>query len=86
MFEAYKKNKKEPIRTEKDFKGFQFLLVLFSFLYYVSNMIINRPGVAGAVLQSASLLIKWVSEPFPPNLQDIINHKPEELGKESFYD
>ena len=28
------------MRTEKDFKDFQFLLVLFSFLYYVSNMTI----------------------------------------------
>ena len=28
------------MRTEKDFKGFEFLLVLFVFLDYVSNMTI----------------------------------------------
>ena len=42
--------------------------------------VFNRPGVAGAVLQTPSSLIDSVSEsvsqPFPPNLQDIINHKP----------
>ena len=42
--------------------------------------VINRPGLAGAVLQTPSSLINSVSEsvsqPFPPNLQDIINHKP----------
>ena len=43
------------------------------------SSIINRPGVAGAVLQSASSF-HWVSQPFPHNLQNIINHKPEELG------
>ena len=42
--------------------------------------IINRPGVAGAVLQSPPLLIDSVSQPFPPNLQNTINHKPKELG------
>ena len=41
--------------------------------------LINRPGVAGAVLQTASSLIKSVMHPFPPNLQDIINPKPLEL-------
>ena len=35
------------------------------------DILINRPGVAGAVLQT----------PFPPNLQDVINHKPQELVK-----
>ena len=44
----------------------------------------NRPGVAGAVLQSASLLIKSLRKPFPPNLQNIINYKPEELGSRNF--
>ena len=38
--------------------------------------IFNRPGVAGAVPQTPLLLIDSVGEPFPPNLQDIINHKP----------
>ena len=36
--------------------------------------VFNRPRVAGAVLQSASSLIKSLNEPFPPNLQNIINH------------
>ena len=45
---------------------------------------INRPGVAGAVLQSALSLIYWVSEPFPHNLQNIRNHKPEEPGSWNF--
>ena len=48
----------------------------------------NRPGVAGAVLQSASWFIhsvsQSVSQPFPPNLQNIINRKPEELGSWNF--
>ena len=38
-------------------------------------VIINRPGVAGAVLHTASLLIKSVTQPFPPDLHNIINHK-----------
>ena len=41
------------------------------------NPIFNRPGVAGAVLQSPLLLIdsfiKAVRDPFPPSLQNIIN-------------
>ena len=36
----------------------------------------NRPGVAGAVLQTPSSLIDSDNQPFPPNLQNIINHKP----------
>ena len=47
--------KKGPIRTEKDFKGFQFFLVLLSFLYYVSNMTI----LIGLVLLS-SFQFPWV--------------------------
>ena len=31
--------------------------------------VINRAGVAGAVLQTASSLIDWVTQPFPPDLQ-----------------
>ena len=50
-------------------------------------MLINRPGVAGAVLQTALWFIKWVSEwvsqPFPPDIQNIIASKPLEL--ESWY-
>ena len=39
----------------------------------------NRPGVAGAVLQTPSSFINSVSSPFPPNLQDITNPMPLEL-------
>ena len=46
--------------------------------------VFNRPGVVGAVLESASSLIKSLSQPFPPNLQDIINHKPEKLSSWNF--
>ena len=46
--------------------------------------IFNRSGVVEAVLQSALWFIdsfsQSVSQPFPPNIQNIINHKPEELG------
>ena len=38
-------------------------------------VLINRPGVAGAVLQTASLVSQSVSDPFPPDLHNIINHK-----------
>ena len=50
--------------------------------------IANRPSVAGAVLQTPPWLIHsfihWLSHPFPPNLQDIINPKPLELGSWNF--
>ena len=43
------------------------------------STLINRAGEAGAVLQTASslhdLLGQSVSEPFPQNLHNIINHK-----------
>ena len=45
--------------------------------------VINRPGVSGAVLQTAlwltDSLFHWFSHPFPPNFLDIINSKPLEL-------
>ena len=40
----------------------------------------NRPNEAGAVLQTPLLLINYMIHPFPPNLQNIINPKPSELG------
>ena len=47
-------------------------------------MIFNRPGVAGAVLQTPwsfnDLLIQSASHTFPPNLENIITPKPLELG------
>ena len=54
------------------------------FMCLFPQCIFNRPGVAGAVLQTASSLIHSVGQPFPPNLQNIINHKPEELGSWNF--
>ena len=38
--------------------------------------IINRPCVAGVVLQTPPSLIKSVTDAFPPNLQNIITPKP----------
>ena len=38
-------------------------------------MIFNRPGVARAVLQTPLLLIHSLTDPFPPNLQNIIARK-----------
>ena len=46
--------------------------------------IINRPGVAGAVVQTALSFIKWLSEPFPPDIQNIIASKPLELESWNF--
>ena len=42
--------------------------------------VINRPGVAGAVLQTPLSNIQSLSDPFPPNLQNIITPKTLELG------
>ena len=50
--------------------------------------IFNRPGVAGAALQTPLSLINWltlIESPFPPNLQNIINPKPLELGTWNAY-
>ena len=44
-------------------------------MYKYNQELFNRPGVAGAVLQTPLSLIDSVSQPFSPNLQDIINHK-----------
>ena len=47
------------------------------------HKVFNRPIVAGAVFQTHTLLINWlinwVSQPFPPNLQNIITPKSWEL-------
>ena len=59
-------------------------------IFYIT--IINRPGVAGAVLQTALWavlqtalsFIKWLSEPFPPDIQNIIASKPLELESWNF--
>ena len=64
-----------------------FFPIILDQIYFFLNQksfFFNRPGVAGAVLKSASSLIYYFSEPFPPNLQNIINHKPEELGSWNF--
>ena len=39
-------------------------------------ILFNRPGVAGAVLQTPLSPIHSVSDPFPPNLQATFNPKP----------
>ena len=52
-------------------------------------MLLNRPGEANGFVQSPLSLVhsfiesvsQSVSHPFPPNLQNIISPKPEELGK-----
>ena len=46
--------------------------------------ILNRPGVAGAVLKTSLWLIHSLNSPFPPNLQNIINQEPKELGSWHF--
>ena len=40
----------------------------------------NRPGVAKAVLQTPVLLIKSLSQPFPPDIQQTFIPKPLKLG------
>ena len=47
--------------------------------------IINRPGVAGAVLQTPSWLIKSVTDPLWKYLQTMLTSKPLELGTWNFY-
>ena len=49
-----------------------------------NTALINRPCVAGAVLQTPVSLISSVSDPFPPNFQSILNHKQLELGGWNF--
>ena len=46
--------------------------------------LVNRPGVAGAVLQTASSLSEWVSHPFPPDIHNIMTAKPLELESWNF--
>ena len=40
--------------------------------FFFLQGIINRPGEAGAVLQSPLSLIQSVTDPFPQNLQNIL--------------
>ena len=55
------------------------------FLYAsICSVLINRPGVARAVLKTPSLLIKSLSHPFPPDLQNMMTPKPLELGSWNF--
>ena len=49
------------------------------------SQVMNRPGVAGAVLQTPPSLIKWLSDgTFPPNLQYIITPKQWQLDSWKF--
>ena len=53
---------------------------LSEFIFGAHNLLIKRPGVAGAVLQTPSSLIDsfihWVCHPFVQNLQDSVYPKP----------
>ena len=48
----------------------------FTALNKKTQCLFNRPGVAGAVLQTPLLLIKLLIQPCPPNLHNIITPKP----------
>ena len=48
------------------------------------TQIINRPGVAGVVLQTPLSLIKSVTDAFPPNLQNIRTPKHLEIEGSNF--
>ena len=59
------------------FKSYVLLFLgLFQERLLWSTVIFNRPGVAGAVLQTPSSPINSLSQPFPPNLQATFNPKP----------
>ena len=58
-----------------DFRIFEILIF--------SIIIFNRPGVSRGC-STISLVTHSFSQPFSPNLQNIINHKPEELGSWNF--
>ena len=45
------------------------IFVCFRFVLFQLNSTFNRPGVAGAVLQTASSISQSVTDPFPPNIQ-----------------
>ena len=63
---------------------FQFCLKVHQLRGNCCLLILNRPGVGGAVLQTALSLINWfihsVTAPFPPNLQETFFPKPLQLG------
>ena len=48
------------------------------------HIIINRPGVAGAVLQSPPSVINWLSDGLWKYIQSTVNPKPEELESWNF--
>ena len=53
---------------------------IFSTVLHNKVLVFNRPGVVGAVLKTPLWLTQSVSHHFPPNLQNMINPKPQELG------
>ena len=64
---------------------FVYASVIYCNVYIAQPHKFNRPCVAGAVLQTALLLIDWLIESsFPPNLQNTINSKPKRLGSWNF--
>ena len=50
-------------------------------VWWTNSKQINGCSTITSVINS---FIHWFSDPFPPNLQNIINHKPEELGSWNF--
>ena len=50
----------------------KYVFLLFKYILFcvkdICQIVFNRPGVAGAVLQIASSLIHSFSDPFPPNV------------------
>ena len=49
-----------------------------------TGSIINRPGIAGAVLQTALSLIHSVTHPLIQNIEDTFKRKPKKLGTWDF--
>ena len=47
-----------------------------------NTVVINRPCIVTAVLQTYPSFGDWVSNPFPTNLQNTINPKPLELARD----
>ena len=67
---------------------FRNIIIQFILGELIIITMFNRPGVAGATLQSFVSLIhslsQWVSDPFLPNLQNIFKPKLLELGSLNF--
>ena len=72
-----------PVEKIRPFTKSALLHLFFQLkCVYITGVfsVFKRPGVAGSVLQTLPLLIKSLSHPFPPDLQNITTPKPLELG------